>query len=50
MSEREKLIDILANSRAVTDMETFEENADHLLKNGVTVSLCNIKNKNVKGV
>lgn len=50
MSEREKLIDIFANSGVIADMETFEEIADHLLKNGVTVSLCNIKNKNVKGV
>lgn len=34
---RENLVDILANSGFVADVSTYEELADHLIANGVTV-------------
>lgn len=37
MTDRERLIDILANSGCTADFETFESLADHLIANGVVI-------------
>ena len=42
MNNRDRLIELLANSGCSADLETYQEIADHLLANGVIVPPCKV--------
>lgn len=44
-ADRDRLIDILADSGCVADRDTFGDLADHLLANGVIVPPCKVGDK-----
>ena len=45
MTDRDRLIELLANSGCSADLETYQELADHLLANGVIVPPCDFQQK-----
>ena len=42
MNDRDRLIELLANSGCSADLDTYQELADHLLANGVIVPPCKV--------